>query len=346
MEKISLNKSPILTNEQYKINDIKYQIPKININEEFENKTHSLENIEVNNNKIDKLTYGLNSKLDEEIIKCSNDNLSFTTTNDATLKFVYNFDNNSKNLNNTLNIEVNHNLNMTIIYKSLTDDIHNHNSLLKIKVNNNAKVNITIFNLLNESSLNTEAIEILLKDDTNVNLNILDLGAKTNISNLYINAEGKNSIGKVNTIYMGKNNEEKDINYITHLNGEKSIINMDLQGVLDDESKKTFKGTLDFKQGCTQAIGSENEHCILLKDTAISRAMPILLCAEEDVEGEHSTSSGKVEEEPMFYMMSRGISEKEALKLLVKANFDKVISSIKDDQLKEEVIKIIERRLK
>ena len=58
---------------------------------------------------------------------------------------------------------------------------------------------------------------------------------------------------------------------------------------------------------------------MILSETAKSIALPMLLCTEEDVEGNHSTATGKVGPKELFYIMSRGFSEKEALKLMVRA---------------------------
>ncbi len=55
---------------------------------------------------------------------------------------------------------------------------------------------------------------------------------------------------------------------------------------------------------------------MLLSDKAKSIALPMLLCTEDDVEGNHSTASGKVDNKELFYIMSRGLSYKEAVNLL------------------------------
>lgn len=74
----------------------------------------------------------------------------------------------------------------------------------------------------------------------------------------------------------------KDLNYIVHLRGEKTNVDIDVQGALKDSSKKNFKGTIDFKKGCKKAKGNENEYCMLLSDKAKSIALPMLLCTEAD----------------------------------------------------------------
>ena len=84
---------------------------------------------------------------------------------------------------------------------------------------------------------------------------------------------------------------------------------------------------------------------MLLSDTAKSIALPMLLCTEDDVEGNHSTASGKVDESAIFYIMSRGLSYKEAVKLLVKANFNKIIEEIQDEEVRAEILQEIDERL-
>ncbi len=84
------------------------------------------------------------------------------------------------------------------------------------------------------------------------------------------------------------------MNYIGELRGVKTDIEIEVQGALKDAAKKHFKGTIDFKKGCKKSKGNENEFCMLLSDTAKSIALPMLLCSEEDVEGNHASATGKV----------------------------------------------------
>ena len=67
---------------------------------------------------------------------------------------------------------------------------------------------------------------------------------------------------------------------------------------------------------------------MLLSDTARAIALPMLLCEEEDVEGNHSTAAGKLGNKELFYIMSRGFTKKEAMKLIVRAKFNKILETI------------------
>ena len=114
---------------------------------------------------------------------------------------------------------------------------------------------------------------------------------------------------------------------------------------MKNNSKKNFKGTIDFKKGCKKAVGNENEYCMLLSDDSKSIALPMLLCSEDDVEGNHSTASGKVDNSELFYIMSRGIDYSDAVKLIVKARFNEIINRIKDEELRDKILGEIDRRL-
>lgn len=335
-----LNETPVRTSNNFNINNIELDIDIPNNLNKFETIEIINENCIISRDATNiKLTYGTGLK-----VKNSNNNLKIVTEGqNANVKLVYNFDDNNLNLVNNIEILAENDLNLVIQYISNTNSRCFHNGIIKLKAKEN--VNVTIVNMLNELSDNFESIESIIENNAKVNYTIIDIGAKNSISNYYANALGEKCENNVKTIYLGTQNQLKDINYIVDINGQESSAYIDVQGALKDESKKNFKGTIDFKKGCKKAKGNENEFCMLLSDKAKSLALPMLLCTEDDVEGNHSTASGKVDNKDLFYIMSRGISYKDAIKLLVKAKFNQIIQTIKDEQLKQEILEQIDRRL-
>ena len=212
-------------------------------------------------------------------------------------------------------------------------------------IKENANVKITIANLISGDSNSFIAIENNLKDNAKLIYNFIDIGGKNKISNYYTNLQGENAENRFNNIYLGTNKDIIDMNYHVEIFGKKSICNIEAQGAIDDEAKKNFKGTIDFKEGSINAIGEENENCVILSDNAKSKSLPMLLCHEENVQGAHGVSSGKIDENKLFYLMSKGITKKEAEKLIVMANFNSTINNIEDEDLKNEIIEIIEKNI-
>ena len=344
MEELILNETPVRTSNNFRINNISVENVTLPTKKEiFNNIDIRQKGFECENISNNPFAYGTGKVLEDNINNFANHCLKMQGKGNLTI--TYNFDDNNTTLINNLEIIADGDSNILIIYKSNTDKKCFHNGKIKLISKENAKVDIAIVNLLNNNSDHFEEMENNLYADSTVNYIIIDIGGKNSITNYYSNAKGEKSVNKLQTVYLGIENQLKDLNYVAHLNGEKTVVNIDVQGALKDTAKKNFKGTLDFKKGCKKAKGDENEFCMLLSDKAKSIALPMLLCTEDDVEGNHSTASGKVDANDLFYIMSRGIEYKEAIKLIVRARFHKIIENIKDEDIKQEILQEIDRRL-
>ena len=351
---LKINETPVRTSRNFLINNIKLEDVNIpEVIEDFENiqivkESEKIDiNKDVEQNKA--LTYGLNDFLTNLVNTKSNCKIKMEIDdkNKNTNTINFKFDDENMNLIENIEIEAKENTKTTLVikYESDTTGEYFHNGIIRINAKENSVVNIIILNLLNIQSNNFLAIENILEESAQVKYTIVDFGGKNSITNYYSNLIGKESDNRINTIYLGKDNQLFDLNYIAELRGEKSNIDIDVQGALKDVSKKHFKGTIDFKKGCKKSTGNENEACMLLSDTARSLALPMLLCSEEDVEGNHSSSAGKIGEKELFYIMSRGFELKEAMKLMVRAKFNKILENIEDEGLKEQILKEIDYRL-
>ena len=346
MEKLKLNETPVRTSSNFLINNIKLE------NVVIPEKLEMFQNVMVTgtesfNKDINKqhLNYGLSEELEENVFYKANSQIAIKVKENDNIKVTYDFDDDNLQLVNQIDICATGNANIIIEYKSSTNKECFHNGVIKVFAKENAKLNITVINLLNSNSEHFEAMENILEDNSDLNYTIIDIGGKNSIQNYYSNIIGKSAKNDLKTIYLGSENQIKDINYIAELRGQKSFVDIDVQGALKENAKKNFKGTIDFKKGCKKAKGNENEFCMLLSEKAKSLALPMLLCTEDDVEGNHSTASGKVDKEQLFYIMTRGLSYKEAVKLIVRANFNKTIERILDEEVKQNIIKEIDERL-
>ena len=365
MENIKLNETPVRTAKNFRINNIKLENIEIpEVIPEFENVTitgdTSKIDIEQNAYNIDiNLAYGLSEEFADQVkaqanqkiklnIKGTQNEKSKTENLEKTeAEIDFKFDDENSVLIDDIEITATENTKSTVVikYTSNQESENYHNGIIKAKAEKDSELNIVLINLMNTKSNNFLAIENDFEENAKINYTIIDFGGKNSITNYYSNLKGDNCDNQLNTIYLGKENQLFDLNYIGELRGKKSNIDIEVQGALKDVAKKHFKGTIDFKKGCKKATGNENEACMLLSDTAKSIALPMLLCSEEEVEGNHSSSAGKIGEKELFYIMSRGFELKEAMKLMVRARFNKILENIKNEELKDEILKEIDMRL-
>ena len=177
-------------------------------------------------------------------------------------------------------------------------------------------------------------IGAVAEENARIDIVRMDLGGERFYVGCHVNLLGKKSDLQVNTAYLCRKNQQYDMDYIATHRGQKSTSDMQFRGILMDEAKKTFRGTLDFKKGSAGAAGEEAEDNLLLSDRAVNRTIPLILCEEEDVNGHHGATIGQLGEELMFYCQARGISEEEARRMMVRARMKSVARMIPDDHIR------------
>lgn len=169
----------------------------------------------------------------------------------------------------------------------------------------------------------------------------LFLGGSETYSDCRTNLRGKRSALELDIAYLLTGEEKLDMNYIADHTGRKSESTINVQGVLDDEARKLFRGTIDFHRGCGGAKGTEMEEVLLLSENIVNQTIPLILCDEEDVEGNHGASIGKLADDLLFYLKSRGMEEEAVYRMMSRAKIDSVTAKIPDEMTRE----MIRRRL-
>ncbi|MDO4266583.1 MAG: SufD family Fe-S cluster assembly protein [Eubacteriales bacterium] len=156
---------------------------------------------------------------------------------------------------------------------------------------------------------------------------------------------GKGSSYTLHAIYFAAGSQYFDFNDIADHRAKNTTSDMYTAGALAGESRKILRGTIDFKKGASYAVGHEVEDVLMLSNKAKNRIVPLILCGEENVEGQHAASSGKPDERELYYLCTRGLTPKEANRLIVEGRFAPVIDRIPDDEVREILSAEIERRL-
>ena len=174
---------------------------------------------------------------------------------------------------------------------------------------------------------------------------LVEAGAVHTASELRVTLAGDEARADVWGLYFGDEARKIDLNYIIRQEGRRTDANMQVRGALLDRSVKTFRGTLDFVQGARGSVGKEDEEVTILSPHARNRSVPLMLSHEGDVDGHHAVSIGRMDEDKLFYLMSRGLDERAAQQLIVEASFDPVLARIESEELRTEIGSYLERRL-
>lgn len=164
------------------------------------------------------------------------------------------------------------------------------------------------------------------------------LGGKETYQGCRIDLSGTGSGVKKDIGYFLKGSQKLDMNYVVDHKGKKSNSDIKVSGVMEGESEKLFRGTIDFKNGCAGAKGAEIEEVILRDDGVVNKTIPVILCAEEDVEGSHGATIGRLDEDLIFYMQTRGFEEEEIYRLISRSKLVSFCDKILDEDIRNKTM--------
>ena len=214
-----------------------------------------------------------------------------------------------------------------------------------------------------EDKLN-EVIEIFLKEDealtyyaldkvnqkrvfhlaSNARLVYYELNTKPLESNLEVLLEGEGASFEAKTLTIGAADKYSYIQNVIH-NEKHTNSNITNFAIGLNNSNVNFDTTGKINKGMSGSDCRQLSKGIIISDDATITSEPILLIDEYDVFAAHGASIGKMSDEEMFYLMSRGLSKDEALTLIVNGLIEPFLEKLgKENQEKyEEIInKIIE----
>ncbi|OGY25686.1 MAG: hypothetical protein A2Z11_04520 [Candidatus Woykebacteria bacterium RBG_16_43_9] len=101
-----------------------------------------------------------------------------------------------------------------------------------------------------------------------------------------------------------------------------------IKSVLTDQAVGNFYGLVSIRKGAKNTDTFFREDALLLSDTAKAEASPSLEIDENEVKAGHASTVGPVDEEQLFYLMSRGIIQRQARKLIVQGYFAGIMSKL------------------
>ena len=116
-------------------------------------------------------------------------------------------------------------------------------------------------------------------------------------------------------------------------------------GVLLDRSHIVFNGVGFIVKGATGSNAYQSSRMLTLSSEAKADANPMLLIDENDVMAGHGASLGRIDEEQLYYLQSRGLTRKESSRLLVHGFLSPVISELTVDKIKELVTILIDEKI-
>jgi len=296
------------------------------------------------------------------------------------LKDEPNFENSLINLNNAFTnkyykivIKENYALKKPlIIYHTTNENLHlkninlrldfllKKNSCLKIVDKSNDLSEKNFINTIYNFELNKNSILKNYKIDKNTNSNIkysfnnieqetnsvsetfiLSSGSKFIKNEINCNLNGKYSSAFINGIFSLNEKRHHEIRTsVNHLIDNTKSYQL-IKSVLDNDSKSVYQGKIFVNSDAQKTDGYQLSKAILLSEKAEFNAKPELEIYADDVKCSHGSASGSLNQDSIFYLMSRGLNHKQAKKLLINGFLLDVVEKITDSEVRNLIKNLI-----
>tara|TARA_B100001029_G_scaffold137167_1_gene116212 strand:- start:2620 stop:3867 length:1248 start_codon:yes stop_codon:yes gene_type:complete len=241
----------------------------------------------------------------------------------------------SQNLNLRLNFELEKNTSLKLIdvlddfseknfintfYSfKLNEDAILKNYKLDIKNNSNIKYSFTNF----EQEKNSLSETFILSSGSDFNKNEINCNLNGNYSSAFVNG--------ILSLNKKKHHEIRtNVNHLTESTKSYQLI----KSVLENNARAVYQGKIFVSSDAQKTDGYQLSKAILLEDTTEFNAKPELEIYADDVKCSHGSASGSLNENSIFYIMSRGLNYKQAKELLINGFLLDVINKITDEDVK------------
>ena len=120
---------------------------------------------------------------------------------------------------------------------------------------------------------------------------------------------------------------------------------MENYGVCEDSSNLSFLGSSKIIKGAHNSATHQSAKIMVFDKNCVAKASPTLCIDENDVQASHAAVVGRINEDHIFYLTSRGIEEKEAKKLITLGYLMPILSHFNNQKTIDDIKKNIERRV-
>ena len=261
---------------------------------------------------------------------------------------------------------------MTSVNINIENIIREKNTLfsLFILADRGSKAKI-IFNKSGENKANysSELVRVITKEDSSVELiniqklpkdliffqNRKSIGRVNSevswldifIGGKYIRSETTSCLNnllarvKNNLIYFAQDNQKYDFYSSAIHNSPETKSDLTVKGALIDQARALSRGLIKIMPSASNSEGYEKQEAIILSSKAEADAIPNLEIENNAVKCSHGSTVGRVDNEKLFYLMSRGLNEKEARNKIIEGYFAPIFDKLIDNQLANDLKEVI-----
>jgi Fe-S cluster assembly protein SufD len=218
------------------------------------------------------------------------------------------------------------------------------NAVSEIIVKDNAKLHLDKIQFESEEHWHINSEYVYQESNSNFTINTITLNGGTVRNGLNISVDGNNCETNLNGLYLLKGKQHVD-NHTKVDHKQPHCTSSELyKGMIDDQATGVFNGKVFVREDAQKIEAFQQNSNILLSENASMNAKPELEIYADDVKCSHGSTTGQFDDEALFYLKSRGISEKNAQALMAAGFAEDVLVNVTNEFIKLHINKLLKER--
>ena len=218
------------------------------------------------------------------------------------------------------------------------------NVVTEVEVGENAHLDIDKLQLENDTALQIATEYVTQGRDSHFDINTITLNGLLVRNGLNIAVDGQNCETHLNGMYLTKDKQHVDNHTIVdHLKANCESFEL-YKGVMNDNSTGVFNGKVFVRKDSQKINAYQSNGNVLLSDNATINSKPELEIYADDVKCSHGSTTGQLDEEAIYYLRTRGISEKAAREMMISAFVGDVLAKITNEEVLAFVQNVLSER--
>lgn len=186
----------------------------------------------------------------------------------------------------------------------------------------------------------------LVDSDASLQWTIAALGAKLAKVNQHVALTGPGAMAQVNGVMFTEGKQHLAYNTLQHHEAPQCRSDLLYKAALQDDSRTVWRGMIRVDEGAQKTDGYQRNDNLMLSEHARSDSIPGLEILADDVRCTHGSTTGRVDDEQLFYARCRGLTRKEAVRMVVTGFFQQVFDRITIESVREALGLAIARRIR
>jgi Fe-S cluster assembly protein SufD len=212
---------------------------------------------------------------------------------------------------------------------------HFTNAISEVEVGANAHVELTLVQRENDDTFHASNTAVRLARDARFTSRVITLGGRLTRNDLAVLLAGEGAECALDGLYLGTGERVVDNHSLVDHAVPHGTSRQIYKGVLAGSSQGVFRGRVIVRPGAQKTNASQSNPNLLLADGAEIDSKPQLEIYADDVKCSHGTAIGRLDENALFYLRSRGLDEREARALLTQGFAAQVLNALPSEALRD-----------